>query len=128
MTAKKFTWDAAKKLESLVFKQSKLAAKMELIQKEIEIQNQRLNDRASSAARNRDIVKRVLFGEPIKQVAADLGISYPAVRNKVLEWCLASNPKIYHMGIRPDETNNYASPPLKYLIGSRGAFGFNERV
>lgn len=116
----------SKRLKTLLLKQSKLTAKMELIKGQIEIENQRLKNREPVVARNRDIVKRVLFGEPIKQVAADFKITYPAVRTKVLEWCLAANPKIYHMGIRtgPEETNNYASPPLKYLIGSRGAFGF----
>lgn len=61
----------SKRLKTLLLKQSKLTAKMELIKGQIEIENQRLKNREPVVARNRDIVKRVLFGEPIKQVVVE---------------------------------------------------------
>lgn len=85
-------------------------------------------EKQKNLQRDRDrryiIVARVFNGETVSGVARSLGVTPPSVLMKIQKVCRFSNSEVYEKGIRHTETNNYMTPPLKYLIENKNKFGF----
>ena len=68
------------------------------------------------------IIERILGGETVTAVAKSLGVTPPSVQRKLRMGCRRTNAELYDAGIKPDETNNYRTPPLDYLRKHRAIF------
>jgi len=68
------------------------------------------------------ILERILGGETVTAVAKSLGVTPPSVQRKLRMVCRRTNAELYDAGIKPDETNNYRTPPLDYLRKHRAIF------
>lgn len=74
------------------------------------------------------ILERILGGETVTAVAKSLGVTPPSVQRKLRMGCRRTNAELYDAGIKPDETNNYRTPPLDYLRKHRAIFLPNTKV
>lgn len=72
-----------------------------------------------------ELVARALRGdETVTSISKSLGVTPPAVLYKIHRVCSRANRETYRAGIRLGSSNNYRTPPLKYLRENKGAFGF----
>jgi predicted transcriptional regulator len=74
--------------------------------------------------KNHDIIKRILEGENVTDVARSLHITPTSVQVKMRRVLKRANPEKYEAGIIYRSTNNYITPPLKYLRENKADFGF----
>jgi hypothetical protein len=74
--------------------------------------------------KNHEIIKRILEGENVTDVARSLCITPSSVQVKMRRVLKRANPEKYEAGIIYRSTNNYITPPLKYLRDNKADFGF----
>jgi hypothetical protein len=72
--------------------------------------------------RNHEIMKAVLNGSKLAIVGIDFNISANTVRTIFLRECRKRNSNKYESGILKGATNNYKTPPLKYLRENKSFF------
>ena len=115
-------------LEKLEKLEEKLRRELASVRRSIASEKAREKARKKSEAVNRRskeytmIMERILGGETVTAVAKSLGVTPPSVQRKLRKGCRRTNAELYDAGIKPDETNNYRTPPLDYLRKHRAIF------
>lgn len=113
-------------LENLLEQRAKLTASIAAMRMEVSLERakRREETKKRGTEEQRVLVRRVLDGESVTEVAMGVNRTPSCVRQHLQRLCRNADPALYEAGILSGSTNNYCTPPLKYLRENKRAFGF----